>query len=206
MKLVITGATGLIGSILTDRLWNQFHSVVLLSRKPPSEINVTKKEWFAWQPGVGGEWEKAIDGADGIINLAGEPIAAKRWSVAQKAKLRSSRIDATRSLVDAISKANVKPKFLINASAVGYYGPHGDETVYGKDRLRIGLSLASLCRVGRRGKKGRSVRRQSRAGAHRHRARQRQGSVSQDGRAVQDVRRRSLRLRPTVDALDSYRR
>ena len=47
----------------------------------------------------------------------------------QKAKLRSSRIDATRSLVDAISKANVKPNFLINASAVGYYGPHGDETV-----------------------------------------------------------------------------
>ena len=90
---------------------------------------LTKKEWFAWQPGVGGEWEKAIDGADGIINLAGEPIAAKRWSVAQKAKLRSSRIDATRSLVGAISKANVKPNFLINASAVGYYGPHGDETV-----------------------------------------------------------------------------
>ena len=86
--------------------------------------------WFIpWQPGVGGEWEKAIDGADGIINLAGEPIAAKRWSVAQKAKLRSSRIVATRSLVDAISKANVKPKFLINASAVGYYGPQGDETV-----------------------------------------------------------------------------
>jgi len=129
MRLVITGATGLIGSILTDRLWNQIHSVVLLSRKPPSEINVTKKEWFAWQPGFRGEWEKAIDGADGIINLAGEPIAAKRWSVAQKAKLRSSRIDATRSLVDAISKANVKPNFLINGSAVGYYGPHGDETV-----------------------------------------------------------------------------
>lgn len=129
MKLVITGATGFIGSILTDRLWNQFHSLALLSRRPPPEVNVTKKEWFAWQPGIGGAWEAAVDGADGIINLAGEPIADKRWSAAQKERLRSSRIDATKSLVDAIAKAKVKPKFLINASAVGYYGPHGDETV-----------------------------------------------------------------------------
>ena len=206
MRLVITGATGLIGSILSDRLWNQIHSVVLLSRKPPSEINVTKKEWFAWQPGFRGEWEQAIDGADGIINLAGEPIAAKRWSVAQKAKLRSSRINTTRSLVDAISKANVKAKVFNQRVSRRLLRAARGRTGYGKDRLRIGLSLASLCRVGRRGKKGRSVRRQSRAGAHRHRARQRQGGTSQNGRAVQDVRRRSLRLRPTVDALDSYRR
>jgi hypothetical protein len=129
MKIVITGATGFIGSILTDRLWNQLHDVALLSRRPPREVNVTKKEWFAWQPGMGGEWEKAVDGADGIVNLAGEPIAGKRWSVAQKEKLRSSRIDATKSLVHAIAKAKVRPRFLINASAVGYYGPHGNETV-----------------------------------------------------------------------------
>jgi len=83
MKLVITGATGLIGSALVDRLWNQFHSLVLLSRRPPTEIGVAKKEWFAWTPGASGEWEKTIDGADGVINLAGEPIAGKRWSDAQ---------------------------------------------------------------------------------------------------------------------------
>jgi hypothetical protein len=103
--------------------------LVLLSRRPPAEVGIAKKEWFAWTPGASGEWEKAVDGADGIINLAGEPIAGKRWSEAQKDKLRSSRIDATRSLVDAILKAKVKPKFLLNASAVGYYGPHGDETL-----------------------------------------------------------------------------
>jgi uncharacterized protein (TIGR01777 family) len=129
MKLVITGGTGFIGSILTDRLWNQFHSVALLSRRPPPEVNVTKKEWFAWQPGMGGAWEAVVDGADGIINLAGEPIAGKRWSSAQKEVLRSSRINATKSLVNAVAKTKAKPKFLINASAVGYYGPHGDETV-----------------------------------------------------------------------------
>jgi len=129
MKLVITGATGLIGSALVDRLWKQFHSLVLLSRRPPTEIGVAKKEWFAWTPGASGEWEKTIDGADGVINLAGEPIAGKRWSDAQKQKLRLSRIDSTRSLVSAIAKAQNKPKFLLNASAVGYYGPHGDETI-----------------------------------------------------------------------------
>src|SRR5690349_14028656 len=118
MKLVIAGATGFIGSILTHRLWNQFHDLTLLSRRPPAEVNVTKKQWLAWQPGLRGEWEKAVDGADGIINLAGEPIAGKRWSAAQKEILRSSRIDATKSLVNAIANARVKPKFLINASAV----------------------------------------------------------------------------------------
>jgi hypothetical protein len=129
MKVVIAGATGFIGAILTDHLWKQMHSVALFSRRPPSEVNVTKKEWFTWEPGLVGEWAKAVDGADGIVNLAGEPIAAKRWSEAQKVKLRSSRIDATRSLVNAVAKAKAKPKFLINASAVGYYGPHGDEVV-----------------------------------------------------------------------------
>jgi uncharacterized protein len=129
MKLIITGATGFIGSILTDRLWNQFHSLVLLSRTPPSEVGVTKKEWFAWSPPSGGEWESAVDGADGIVNLAGEPIAAKRWSKEQKEKLRLSRVDSTRALVNAIAKAKVKPKFLLNASAVGYYGAHGEEIV-----------------------------------------------------------------------------
>lgn len=129
MKIVITGATGFIGSTLTDQLWNQFHSLVLLSRKPPAEAGVTKKQWFAWEPPMGGQWEPEIDGADGIINLAGEPIAGKRWSQEQKDKLRSSRIDSTRALVNAIAKAKIKPKFLLNGSAVGYYGPHGDETL-----------------------------------------------------------------------------
>ncbi|HXV49236.1 MAG TPA: TIGR01777 family oxidoreductase, partial [Candidatus Binatia bacterium] len=144
MKIVITGATGFIGSLLADRLWNQFHSLVLLSRRPLAEVGVTKKEWFAWAPPLGGEWEKAVDGADGIINLAGEPIAGKRWSDAQKEKLRSSRIDSTRALVQAIGKAKVKPKFLLSASAVGYYGPHGDEVV--TEQTAAGADfLSSLC-------------------------------------------------------------
>jgi uncharacterized protein (TIGR01777 family) len=126
MKLLMTGATGLIGSILLKKLREQSHSISLLSRNPPrrgDELGM----WYRWQPGQVGEWERQVDGADGIINLAGEPIAEKRWSKPQKEKLRNSRIDGTRSLVAAIARATVKPKFLINASAVGFYGAHGDE-------------------------------------------------------------------------------
>ncbi|MPZ75566.1 MAG: TIGR01777 family protein [Deltaproteobacteria bacterium] len=129
MKIVITGATGSIGSLVTDRLWSQYHSLILLSRNLPREANVTKKEWHAWKPGIPGNWEQSIDGSDGIINLAGEPIAAKRWTEAQKEKIHSSRVDTTRALVSAIAKAKNKPKFLISASAVGFYGPRGDEQI-----------------------------------------------------------------------------
>ena len=128
MKIVITGATGMIGSLLVERLATRFDTVlVLLSRKPAQEFPVANRQWLAWQPGASGEWQRAIDGADAVINLAGEPIAGKRWSPRQKLILRSSRIEATQSLVEAIGKSKVKPKTLISASAVGYYGPHGDE-------------------------------------------------------------------------------
>jgi len=128
MKIVITGATGMIGSLLVERLATRFDTaLVLLSRKPAQEFPVANRQWLAWQPGASGEWQRAIDGADAVINLAGEPIAGKRWSPRQKLILRSSRIEATQSLVEAIGKSKVKPKTLISASAVGYYGPHGDE-------------------------------------------------------------------------------
>jgi hypothetical protein len=89
---------------------------------------------------VSGGWEESIDGADGVVNLAGEGIAEKRWTERQKEIIRSSRIDCTRALVHAIAKSKAKPKFLINASAVGYYGARGEETLTeesapGKDYL-----------------------------------------------------------------------
>lgn len=129
MKIVITGASGFIGSLLTDHLWSQRHHLILLSRNPPRESNLTQQEWISWKPGAPGDWEQVIDGVDGIINLAGEPIAAKRWSDAQKEKIRFSRVASTNALVKAVGKAVKKPKFLISASAVGYYGPRGDETI-----------------------------------------------------------------------------
>jgi len=144
MKIVLTGATGMIGSLLTERLLQSHQSLVLLSRRPPAETSVAKKQWLAWQPGASGDWERAIDGADAVINLAGEPIAGKRWTPKQKEILRSSRVDGTRALVDAIAKAQVKPKLMISGSAVGYYGPHGDEAL-NEDSKPGDDFLARLC-------------------------------------------------------------
>jgi hypothetical protein len=129
MKLVISGGTGFIGSEVVSQLARQNHTLMLLSRKPRAQPRGANIQWMVWDGGLPGSWQTALDGADGVINLAGEPIAAKRWSAARKQALRSSRIDTTRALVSAIARANQKPKFLINASAVGFYGPHSDETL-----------------------------------------------------------------------------
>ena len=129
MKILISGATGFIGSLLRERLRSHGHSLTVLSRQPPRAANTSNEKWLTWEPGSIGPWENSVDGTDGIINLAGEPIAGKRWSAAQKEKIRASRIDTTRALVNAIGRAKEKPKFMVSASAVGYYGSRGDETL-----------------------------------------------------------------------------
>ncbi len=145
MKLVIAGGTGFIGSALCRTLAEQGHSLVLLTRSTSPGIAPPSTTSVVWNSESTGEWERAIDGADGVINLAGEPIAGKRWTEAQKKKLRASRLDATRALVTAIGKIKEKPKFLLNASAVGYYGPHGDEVV-AEESGPGGDFLAGLCK------------------------------------------------------------
>jgi len=145
MKLVITGATGFIGSALCSRLLERGDNLTLLTRHAPNNGGTAAKSWSHWTPGMAGEWETVFDGADGVINLAGEPIAAKRWTESQKRRIHSSRIDATRSVVEAIAKAKRKPAFLINGSAVGYYGPRGDEVI--TEEAQPGADfLASVCR------------------------------------------------------------
>jgi uncharacterized protein (TIGR01777 family) len=147
MKLVVAGGTGFIGARLCNQLDRQGHSLTILTRSV-SAADSPNNTTILWQPGSPGTWdrnlEEAIDGADGVINLAGEPIAGKRWIAAQKRRLRSSRIDTTRTLVTAIGKAKKKPAFLLNASAVGYYGARGDEVVT-EESGRGGDFLSRLC-------------------------------------------------------------
>ena len=145
MKFVITGATGFIGAALCDRLLAQGHALTLLTRSSPRGINSGMKRWLHWTPGILRDWDAALDGADGVINLAGEPIAEKKWSHTQRRRIEKSRIDATHSIVQACAKASRKPKFLINASAVGYYGPRGDEIVTEESPPGSDF-LGSLCR------------------------------------------------------------
>jgi uncharacterized protein (TIGR01777 family) len=145
MKLLVAGASGFIGSVLCARLLDKGHTLTLLTRSAPRDTSTGTKRWLHWTPDMVGEWESALEGAEGVINLAGEPIAAKRWTHNQKRRLRLSRIDTTNSLVRAIAKAKQKPAFLINASAVGYYGPRGEETI--NEAAEAGTDfLGELCR------------------------------------------------------------
>ncbi len=146
MKLVVAGATGFVGSALCSRLVERGHTLALLTRRGPPDASTPAKTWRYWTPGTPGEWEAVFDGADGVINLAGEPIAAKRWTESQKREIHSSRIEATRSVVDAIANTKRKPFFLLNASAVGYYGSHGEEIV--TEETPAGSDfLSSVCRA-----------------------------------------------------------
>ncbi len=129
MKLVVTGASGFIGTALCEQLLQQGHTLALFTRGAPRDPATGVKRWFYWTPGTLRDWDAKLDGADGVINLAGEPIAGNKWSAAQRRRLEQSRVDGTHVLVQACAKAKQKPKFLINASAVGYYGPRGDEII-----------------------------------------------------------------------------
>jgi uncharacterized protein (TIGR01777 family) len=145
MRLLVAGASGFIGSALSSRLLEKGHTLTLLTRAAPREGSTTTKRWLHWTPGASGEWEAAVNAAEGVINLAGEPIAAKRWTEQQKREIRASRIETTASIVKAIAKAKQKPGFLINASAIGYYGPRGDEVI--SEEAPPGTDfLAQVCR------------------------------------------------------------
>ena len=129
MRILITGATGFIGGALCAALLGRGHALTLLTRGSPRAANTGTKRWLQWTPGALRGWESVLEDVDGVINLAGEPIAERRWTDTQKRRIEKSRMDATRSLVQACAKAKHKPHFLINASAVGYYGARGDETL-----------------------------------------------------------------------------
>lgn len=144
MRLVIAGGTGFIGSALCARLLERGHFLTILSRSPSPPTISPNQRWVTWTPPAAGHWQEAIHHADGVINLAGEPIAGKRWSAAQKERLRTSRIQTTRALVTAITGSTVRPKFLLNGSAIGYYGPHGDE-ILTEEAAPGGDFLARAC-------------------------------------------------------------
>jgi uncharacterized protein (TIGR01777 family) len=127
MKIVLAGATGFLGRPLTRALAAEGHELVGLTRRPRANADVRE---VAWRPdGTAGPWAGEIDGADVVVNLAGESIADGRWTAERKRTLRDSRLRATGSLVAAIERAGRRPRLLLSSSAVGYYGPRGDERI-----------------------------------------------------------------------------
>jgi uncharacterized protein (TIGR01777 family) len=125
MKTLITGATGLIGRRLIATLEN----VRVLSRSPERAAKTlgNQVEVHRWPGGSVPLEAAALEGVDTVVHLAGEPIAAARWSDEQKERIRASRVEGTRSLVAAIRASEKRPKVLVCASAIGFYGDRGDE-------------------------------------------------------------------------------
>ena len=127
MKIVIAGGTGFLGTALADALVADSHEIVVLTRATGARA-APRQRRVRWTPtGDAGEWAGEIDGASVVVNLAGEPIAGRRWSPPQKERILDSRVKATRSLAAAIRAAALPPVLLVSQSAVGYYGPLGDE-------------------------------------------------------------------------------
>src|SRR3989442_11414716 len=129
MKILVTGSSGLVGMTLGSALARAGHTVCRLVR-PQSATGEGATEGFAvtWDP-VTGELGGTGVGADAVVNLAGASIADGRWSARRKELLRASRINTTRALVNALAQMNARPSVLVSASAIGYYGNRGDETL-----------------------------------------------------------------------------
>ncbi len=134
MKVAVTGATGFVGQQLVGKLADRGDGVVVLSRNGDRARRVFPTSAFPtveivdYTPKAAGSWQGAISGCDGVVNLAGAPLAEHRWTDAYKQEILESRQIGTQNIVEAIAKAENKPKVLVNASAVGYYGTSETET------------------------------------------------------------------------------
>ena len=138
MRIVVTGGTGFLGRALLERLRAE-HAPIVLTRRPRTAGEVQ------WSPDApDGKWIDTIHRAHAVVNLAGEPIAAGRWTTARKKAIHDSRIAATQAIIEAIRTAPTPP-MLINGSAVGIYGDRGDEALTEASSLGSDF-LAAVCR------------------------------------------------------------
>jgi uncharacterized protein (TIGR01777 family) len=128
MKVAVTGATGFVGSRLVERLQEEGHQILVLTRDLSHARRVFPAQAFpkvdivAYTPLQSGDWQSAISGCDGVVNLAGAPIAENRWTPERKQEILDSRQIGTQKIVEAIANAESKPSVLVNSSAIGYYG------------------------------------------------------------------------------------
>jgi uncharacterized protein (TIGR01777 family) len=150
MKILITGATGFVGKRLTTKLLDLGHEINVLTRDVEKAKNIFKSDKvqaFAWKNNLELPPAEAVDGINGVINLMGENIGAKRWTADQKRKLKESRVDATANLVARLQDKLTDPlEFFISASAVGIY-PVNNEGVLTEDSHPGHTFLAELCQA-----------------------------------------------------------
>jgi hypothetical protein len=147
MKIIITGGTGLIGRALAEDLAKDGHEVILLSRSSlpasslPAGVRVEK-----WDGRTAQGWGQLADGADAIVNLAGENLSAGRWTAKRKRSILDSRTNPGAAVVQAVQQAAHKPGVVIQSSAVGYYGP-GEAEGIAEDTPPAADFLAQVCQA-----------------------------------------------------------
>jgi uncharacterized protein len=145
MRVTVTGATGLIGTRVVRALRERGDEVTVLSRSPERARESLGVEAVKWDPVGGPAPAEALGGRDGVVHLAGEPIA-QRWSDDVKRRLRESRELGTRNLVAGLREAEPRPGVLVSASGIDYYGDRGDEQVTEEDPPAEGF-LPEICQV-----------------------------------------------------------
>ncbi len=137
MKIVITGSSGFIGKKLVSLFKDRGDTLILLSRNP-------KEGEHFWDPSSQQIEPSILEGADVVINLAGESILG-RWNQEKMAKIRESRFTSTQFLCDTLLKLEQLPRIYINASAIGFYGDRGEEVLTEESQSGHGY-LAEVCR------------------------------------------------------------
>ncbi len=139
MKVLVSGMSGLIGAALALALRAAGHAAIGLSRSREGG------EWIRWDPDAGQLDAARLEGFEAVVHLAGEGIADRRWSAAQKERIRNSRVNSTRLLAEKLASLSQPPPVFVCASAIGYYGDRGDEELTEQSPSGDGF-LAGVCR------------------------------------------------------------
>ena len=145
MKVLVSGASGLVGSALLPFLNAGGHSVSRLVRTQPHANQTDRDDQVFWAPDSGSIDQAGLEGLGAVVHLAGENIASSRWTPDLKRRILDSRVKGTRLLSEALAKCAQPPKVLVSASAIGYYGDRGDEVLTEESALGTGF-LAEVCR------------------------------------------------------------